>query len=104
MRLHIDKIDGVISQWADSTVITKASGWQIALTTFVILTFLPRVKSWIWYIADKDGYVDLEAAYENAQTALQKSGGQLTIPIINYVFDRDDLEALFKIAEGEQEK
>lgn len=24
MRLHIDKIDGVISQWADSTVITKA--------------------------------------------------------------------------------
>ena len=49
---------------------------------------------------DAEGKIDLDQTMENAKAALKKGGGSLTIPVINYVIDEQDLNDLHQIAKG----
>ena len=46
-------------------------------------------------LADKDGYIDLDYVSK----ALEKAGGKIELPVINWMFDMEDLNKLKEIAE-----
>ena len=48
--------------------------------------------------ADSDKTIDLDKTYTNAKLALDKAGGSVVLPWINWRLDNDDLETLFSIA------
>lgn len=47
-------------------------------------------------LADKDGYLDLD----HVAVALEKAGGSIELPYINWVFDKDDLSRLTELAKN----
>lgn len=102
MKIHISKLKPVILDWLDEVVMPKSVGLQKFILVFSTLQMKNQIDEYLnkaAIFADKDGYLDLEFTKENASTALEKAGGYITLPYINWNFDKDDLDKLFSLAQ-----
>lgn len=100
MKINFSDLPAIVSAWADRVLIPKSSPVQIMMIVFAIGQFKNRLIACASYAADEAGMIDLEEARTNALTALEKAGGKITIPVLNYNFDRDDLNSVFETAKG----
>ena len=100
MKVRADRFPDIITAWADKELIPKSSPVQIMMIVFAIGQFKNRLIAYASYAADEAGMIDLEEARTNALTALEKAGGKITIPVLNYNVDRDDLNSVFETAKG----
>lgn len=101
MKIHISKLKPVALNWIDKVVYPKCDPLQIFGLCFVLAQMGGKLDQYIEsakIFADQDGNIDLSEAAANARTALKKAGGSFTIPVLNWDFDGDDLEALLAIA------
>ena len=102
MKIHISKLKNVALNWLDEVIMPKSSGLQKFVLVFSTLQMKDQIDELInkaALFADKDGYLDLEVTKANAITALDKAGGYITLPYINWNFDKDDLDKFFDLAQ-----
>lgn len=101
MKIHISKLKPVALNWIDKVVYPKCKPLQIFAIDFILSQMGGKLDQYIEsakIFADQDGNIDLSEAAANARTALKKAGGGFNIPVLNWDFDGDDLEALLAIA------
>ena len=100
MKINVSDLPAIVSAWADRVLIPKSSPVQIMMIVFAIGQFKDRLIALARYAADKDGKIDLDELQTNANVALEKAGGRILVPVLNYSFDKDDLVSLFEAAKG----
>lgn len=101
MKLHVSNLKPTVVAWIDEVLIPKSSGTQTFLITLYMLQNQSKVDEMLEpmkVFADADGNFDLDYTKANANVALEKAGGVMTLPYINYNFDKDDLDKVFEIA------
>lgn len=98
MKIAIADILPLLSKWIDMIVMPKSTTMQKFAITLVLLQKGQEISSLLQPLADKDGTIDLN----NVATALEKAGGKIELPYINWVFDKDDLNKLIEIANNER--
>lgn len=102
MKIHINSLKPLAIQWIDAEVMPKSSSLQKFLLTFAILQMDNQIDQYIQkavLFADKEGYIDLDKAKENTSIALEKAGGIINIPFLDWNFDKEDLDKVFALAE-----
>lgn len=100
MKINIQDLPKAITAWADEVLIPKSSLIQKGLITFVLLQGQSRFQELLDplnLLADKDGNFDVDVLYGNLKKSLEAMGGNFTVPVLNYVFDADDLSKMFEI-------
>lgn len=102
MKIHVSSLKPLAIQWIDAEVMPKSSPLQKFLLTFAILQMDNQIDQYIQkavLFADKEGYIDLDKAKENTSIALEKAGGIINIPFLDWNFDKEDLDKVFALAE-----
>lgn len=102
MKLAVKDLNQVINTYVEQEIVPKGTTMQKFITLAAIYQMQPKINSMLSSLVPftDDGYLDLEFTKNNLLTALEKSGGILTIPIINYNIDKSDINTLFEIARG----
>lgn len=103
MKLKASELASVLQEWLENAVLPKSNEFAAAALWFIWLQNKPRIADHLSKIqgllgADADGYLDLDSSYNNAKLALEKKGGKILIPLLNWNLDKDDLDLLFKLA------
>lgn len=101
MKIHVNELKPVALEWIDKIVYPKCEPLQIFGLCFILAQMGGKLDQYMEpakIFADQDGNIDLTEAAANARTALKKAGGRVTIPVLNWNFDGDDLESLLAIA------
>lgn len=101
MKIHVNELKPVALAWIEKVVYPKCAPFQIFGLCFTLAQMSGRIDQYMEQariFADEEGNIDLAEAAANARTALKKAGGQITIPMLNWNFDGDDLESLLAIA------
>lgn len=102
MKIHVNSLKSLVIQWIDTEVMPKSSSIQKFALTFAILQMDKQLDQYMQkaiLFADQDGYIDLSTAKENATVALEKAGGIVNIPFLDWNFDKEDLDSVFALAE-----
>lgn len=94
MKIAVSDALPLITKWVDTVVMPKSTTMQKFAITFMLLQRGNDIPSMLQPLADKDGNIDLDYV----ATALEKAGGRIELPYINWVFDKDDLNKLMEIA------
>lgn len=103
MKIHVKDLKPVAIEWIDKTVMPRAAPLQVFAISFALAQMNGQIDQYMdkaKMFADKDGYINLTEAAQNARAALKKAGGKITIPYLDWVFDAEDLESLLSIAKG----
>ena len=74
----------------------KSTTAQKFIITLALLQRGSELPVMLQPLADKDGYLDLD----HVAVALEKAGGRIELPYINWVFDKDDLSRLTELAKN----
>lgn len=90
VRIPIAKAQEIITAWADEVIMPKSSPIQKLVITLALLQKGPELAAMLKPLADPDGYINSD----NLVSAFDKAGGSITIPTLNWVFDREDLDKL----------
>lgn len=101
MRINVSELKPVALTWIEKVIYPRSSPLQIFVMSFALGQMNGQLDSYMEQakiFADKDGNIDLAEAASNARVALKKAGGSITLPMLNWVFDSDDLESLLAIA------
>lgn len=100
MKLSVGDLDKVTAAWLDEVLLPKSNPIQTAMIMFAYMQTKDKMIKTIapFLDADENGLFDLDKVKTSAQAAVEKAGGRLVIPVINYAFDADDLTRLFDIA------
>lgn len=101
MKISSSDFGKAVNSWAELYLVNKGSLLQQGVTTFLILQMQPKLDTlfnMFSFLADDNGMFELEILHKNLQTALEKMGGSYTVPLINYVFDRADLDKIIECA------
>ena len=102
MKLSIDNLFKAIEQWVASDLIAKGSPLQQGLITFALLQGKDRVKTNLMpvlsMLTDEHHNFEYGTLNENLQKSLSKMGGNYLIPVVNYRFDRADLDKIMSYA------
>ena len=98
MKITIEHISKGITHWAEKDLVSKGSLLQQGLTTFIVLQAKPRIMNMLssLVLLSDEGEFDLDELSNNLHQGLEKMGGSYTIPLINYVFDVDDLDNIIQ--------
>lgn len=102
MQVNIQDLPKAITDWADAVLMPKSSILQKGLITFVLLQGQSKFQQMIAplnLLSDGNGNFDTEELHANLSKALEAMGGTFTIPMLNYIFDKEDLDAMFEIIE-----
>lgn len=105
MALHVNNLGAVISQWIDEELLSKATGWQKALTimagigitnnlTNIVSSYLPVLQ--VLGYADSNGNLNLDAIADAAKVAFTKTG-KLPLPL-GIIVDVSDVNSLVELA------
>lgn len=101
MQISTDNFITAIEKWAENDLISHGSVLQKGFTTFLVLqskTKLKQMISQLKFLADDNGMFEVEDLHTNLSSALDAMNGIFTIPLINYNFDKQDLEQVFNYA------
>lgn len=101
MKVHVSNVKPIVVAWIDEVLMPKSNAKQKFGICFYMLqnqNSIDEMLNPVKAFADKDGYFDLDTTKANANVALEKAGGVITLDVLNYNFDKDDLEKLFEIA------
>lgn len=102
MRAAVKDLGDIAAQWLDTVLFPKSNALQTAAVMFAFLQYKEQMINLFapLLLPDAAGMFDLDKARASAEQALNKAGGSITIPYINYKFDTADLQQLFEIAQG----
>lgn len=100
MKLAVKDLNQVINTFIEEEIIPKGSAMQKFITLVAVYQMQPKINSMLSSLVpfSDDGYLDIEFTKNNLVTALEKAGGILSIPVINYNIDKSDILKLFEIA------
>lgn len=93
-QIPVDKAQELLAAWVDEVIMPKSTPVQKAMITLALLQRGPDLASMLQPLADSKGFINSD----NLIAALDKAGGSITIPYLNWVFDRDDLDKLIEKA------
>lgn len=101
MKIAVKDLNQVISDYLDTEVLPKADTLKKFAITLAFLQMQNKIPKYLSYLVpfSDDGYLDLEFTKKNFLTALEKAGGIINIPYVNYNIDKTDIDSLFKLAE-----
>ena len=94
MKIQVDQFVPLISKWIDSSVMPKSTTLQKIAITMLLLQRGNEIPELLKPFADKEGTIDID----NLKVALEKAGGKIEIPYLNWIFDQADLDKLVEIA------
>lgn len=101
MLINIKDAPNYLVQWIDQVIVSKANNIQKFAITFFVLqtksTLDDKIFTALSMFADKDGNINVDEMLNNANIALDKVNGSLTLPYLNYTVDKDDLNVLYNI-------
>lgn len=104
MVIEAKDIKPIIADFLDNVVIPKSDAKQIFFLTFFSLQKANQIDSmvnqYMPYIStdEENTKIDLDFTKNNALLALEKSGGILNIPYLNWNMDKADMLKIFDIA------
>lgn len=102
MKLKVGDLKPILDEWIVETIYPKSTNWQIFALSFVLSAGSARIeeqiKGWGGYLADKNGFIDLDKLMASLNTSLEKGGGSIKLPYIDWMLDKNDLDKLFEIA------
>lgn len=100
MKLAVKDLNQVINTFVEEEIIPKGTAMQKFITLAAVYQMQPKINSMLSSLVpfSDDGSIDLEFTKNNMLNALEKSGGILSIPFINYNIDKSDIIKLFEIA------
>ena len=96
MKIAVNDSLPLVTKWVDTVVMPKSNTVQKFAITLMLLQRGSELPTLLQPLADKDGYIDLDHVAE----ALDKAGGRIELPYIDWVFDKDDLNKLVELANG----
>ena len=94
MKIAVKDSLPLITKWIDTVVMPKSNAIQNFAITLMLLQRGNEIPVMLQSLADKEGNVDLD----NIKQALEKAGGSIELPYINWVFDSEDLNQLIELA------
>ena len=103
MKIQAKDLGSIFEAWIDKVVLPKSNELTKAVIFFLWLQNKEQLSGHMEKLApmlgaDSDKTIDLDKTYNNAKLALDKAGGSVVLPWINWRLDGDDLETLFSIA------
>lgn len=96
MKIAVSESLPLLTKWIDEVVMPKSTTAQKFIITLALLQRGSELPVMLQPLADKDGYLDLD----HVAVALEKAGGRIELPYINWVFDKDDLSRLTELAKN----
>lgn len=96
MKIAVSEMLPLVTKWVDEVVMPKSTTSQKFIITLALLQRGSELPVMLQPLADKDGYLDLD----HVAVALEKAGGRIELPYINWVFDKDDLSRLTELAKN----
>ena len=96
MKIAVSEMLPLVTKWVDEVVMPKSTTAQKFIITLALLQRGSELPVMLQPLADKDGYLDLD----HVAVALEKAGGRIELPYINWVFDKDDLSRLTELAKN----
>lgn len=96
MKIAVNDSLPLVTKWVDTVVMPKSNTVQKFAITLMLLQRGSELPNLLKPLADKDGYIDLDHVAE----ALDKAGGRIELPYVDWVFDKDDLNKLVELANG----
>lgn len=96
MKIPVNKLQEIVAAWLDEVIMPKSSPAQKMIITFALLQKGPEIVQRLSLLADADGMIESD----NLIKAFDKGGSSITIPIINWVFDKEDLTKLIEKAQA----
>lgn len=102
MKIHYSKLPQVVDMWLSNHVAHKTPDFLMLMLRFVWNQKAEAIKNYLSAYgqqlgADSEGNFDVDTAYASAVKALNDCGGKVLIPQMNWNFDKDDLNDIFKI-------
>ena len=100
MKLAVKDLNQVINTFVEEEIVPKGTAMQKFITLAAVYQMQPKINTMLSSLVpfSDDGSIDLDFTKNNLLTALEKSGGMLSIPVINYNIDKTDIIKLFEIA------
>lgn len=98
--IHVSQLSKAFTQWVDEQLIPRSSLVQRGVITFLLLQGKAKIDEMFLYLtplADQDGNFKIDELHANLTKGLNAMGGVYTIPLLNYRFDQQDLDAVFEI-------
>lgn len=102
----VEQIQRGVRDYVDLEIGSKATGFRKFSVYFMlpaidkyVVQYLNKLKAIMPDLVDKDGNVDIEAAYRNAKSAIKRSG---QFELMGIIFNETDLDKLYaNITKGE---
>lgn len=94
MKIQVNQFPSLLSKWIDSSVMPKSTTLQKVAITMLLLQRGNEIPELLKPFADKEGAIETD----NLKIALEKAGGKIEIPYLNWIFDQADLDKLVEIA------
>lgn len=98
MQITLEQFLAAAEKWVQQDLVSKGTPMQKAFATFAFLQMKPRISqaaNSLKVFADEHGNFESEELHKNMAAALDSAGGAVTIPLLNYTFDKADLTAVF---------
>lgn len=96
MKIHVSKLKDLAATWMDNKVMPRSNAMQKFVLTFALLQKGDTLVDMLKPLADAEGMIELDHLKE----ALQRAGGKIELPYINWVFDEDDLNYIMEVAKS----
>ena len=100
MQITTANLITAMETWANKDLLARGSLLQKGLVTFLLLQGKTKIETFlaqIGFLSD-NGNFDLDTLHKNLQASLDAMNGVFTIPLINYNFDKQDLDKVFDYA------
>ena len=100
MQITTANLITAIETWANKDLLARGSLLQKGLVTFLLLQGKVKIETFLAQIdfLSDNGNFDLDILHKNLQASLDAMNGVFTIPLINYNFDKQDLDKVFEYA------
>lgn len=94
MKIASSEVVPVLTRFIDSKVMPKANPLQKFVIAYMLAQRSGDLEALAKLAAGKDGYIDTNAL----RAALDKAGGRVTLPFINWTVDAQDITDLEALA------
>lgn len=100
MKIHISNLKPVLFAFVEEVILPKSTPWQQFGLSFALAqgNKIDSMINKLQVFADEDMCFDIQKTKENLLNSFDKTKGSLTIPQINWVIDKDDIEKIAEIA------
>ena len=88
MKIQVDQFPSLMSKWLDAVVLPKSTTIQKVAIIMLLLQRGNEIPELLKPFADKEGTIETD----NLKIALEKAGGKIEIPYLNWIFDQADLD------------